>query len=56
VRGGAVRKTEYSIRFYSYTELRSLLLDVGFSAVEAVGHDGEPLTLDSRRMILVATR
>ena len=56
VRGGGVRKTEYSVRFYSYPELRSLLLDVGFSAVEAVGHDGEPLTLDSRRMILVATR
>lgn len=56
VRGGAVRKTEYSVRFYSYTELRSLLLDVGFSSVEAVGHDGESLTLDARRMIVIATR
>jgi SAM-dependent methyltransferase len=56
VRDGTVRKTEYSVRFYSYTELRSLLLDVGFSAVGAVGHDGQPLTLETRRMIVIATR
>jgi SAM-dependent methyltransferase len=56
VRSGKVRKTEYSVRFYTFTELRSLLLDVGFSSVEGLGHDGKPLTLDSRRMIVVATR
>jgi SAM-dependent methyltransferase len=56
VRGGNARKTEYSVRFYTYTELRDLLLDVGFSSVEGVGHDGEALTLESRRMIVTATR
>jgi SAM-dependent methyltransferase len=56
VRGGKVRKTEYSVRFYTFTELRSLLLDAGFSSVESVGHDGTPLTLESRRMIVIATR
>ena len=56
VRGGGVRKTEYSVRFYTYTELRSLLFDAGFAAVAGLGHDGEPLTLESRRMIVVATR
>jgi hypothetical protein len=56
VRGGNARKTEYSVRFYTYTELRDLLLDVGFSSVEGVGHDGEALTLESRRMIVIATR
>ena len=56
VRGGKVRKTEYSVRFYTFTELRSLLVDVGFSSVEGVGHDGKPLTLDTRRMIVIATR
>lgn len=56
VRDGKVRKTEYSVRFYTFTELRSLLLDAGFSSVEGFGHDGQPLTLDSRRMIVVATR
>jgi SAM-dependent methyltransferase len=56
VRGGNVRKTEYSVRFYTFTELRSLLLDAGFSSAVGVGHDGSPLTLDSRRMIVIATR
>jgi SAM-dependent methyltransferase len=56
VRDGAVRKTEYSVRFYTFTELRDLLLGVGFASVDAVGHDGIPLSLDSRRMIVIATR
>jgi SAM-dependent methyltransferase len=56
VRDGMVRKTEYSVRFYTYTELRSLLLGVGFAAVEAMGHDRRPLTLETRRMIVIATR
>ena len=56
VRDGNVRKTSYSVRFYTFTELRDLLLDVGFAAVRGVGHDGKPLTLESRRMIVIATR
>ncbi len=56
VRDGQVRKTVYSVRFYTFTELRDLLLDVGFSTVEAFGHDGQPLTLETRRMVVIATR
>jgi hypothetical protein len=56
VRGGTVRKTVYSVRFYTYTELRDLLLAAGFADVRAVGHDEQPLTLETRRMIVVATR
>jgi SAM-dependent methyltransferase len=56
VRDGNVRKTSYSVRFYTFTELRDLLLDVGFAAVRGVGHDGAPLTPDTRRMIVIATR
>jgi SAM-dependent methyltransferase len=56
IRDGRVRKTEYSVRFYTYTELRTLLLDLGFTAVNAVGHDAQPLTLETRRMIVIATR
>ena len=56
VRDGQVRKTGYSVRFYTYTELRDLLLGVGFSSVEGIGHDRKPLTLESRRMIVIATR
>jgi SAM-dependent methyltransferase len=56
VRDGKVRRTSYSVRFYTYTELRALLLDAGFTAVEPVGHDGGTLTLETRRMIVIATR
>jgi len=56
IRDGQLRKTGYSVRFYTYTELRDLLLGVGFSSVEGVGHDRNPLTLESRRMIVIATR
>jgi SAM-dependent methyltransferase len=56
VRAGNVRKIEYSVRFYTYTELRDLMVGAGFSSVRAVGHDGEALTLDTRRMIVIATR
>jgi SAM-dependent methyltransferase len=56
VRDGQVRKTVYSVRFYTFTELRDLLLDAGFSSVEAVGHDGKPLSLETRRMVVIATR
>jgi SAM-dependent methyltransferase len=56
IRGGRVRKTEYSVRFYTYTELRSLLRDAGFSEVTGIGHDRAPLTLETRRMIVIATR
>jgi SAM-dependent methyltransferase len=56
IRDGQVRKTGYSVRFYTYTELRDLLLGVGFSSAEGIGHDRKPLTLESRRMIVIATR
>jgi SAM-dependent methyltransferase len=56
IRNGQVRRTGYSVRFYTYTELRDLLLGVGFSSVAGVGHDKKPLTLESRRMIVIATR
>jgi len=56
VRDGRTRKTGFSVRFYTYTELRDLLLGAGFSSVRGVGHEGGPLTLDDRRMIVIASR
>src|SRR5829696_1461356 len=56
IRDGRTRRTAYSVRFYTYTELRDLLGGAGFSSVRGVGHDGKPLTLESRRMIVMATR
>jgi SAM-dependent methyltransferase len=54
VREGRVRKLQFFVRLFSYTELRDWLLQAGFERVEGYGHTGEALTLDSRRMILVA--
>jgi SAM-dependent methyltransferase len=56
VRGGAVRRTRFFVRTYSFTELRSLLLGAGFAAVRGFGYEGEPLTFDDRRMLVVAER
>lgn len=55
IRGGQVRRTDFSVRFFTFTELRDWLLEAGFSAVEVTGHEGEPLTLEVRRMVVVAT-
>lgn len=54
VREGRVRKLQFFIRLFPYTELRDWLLQAGFQRVEGYGHTGEALTLNSRRMILVA--
>jgi ubiquinone/menaquinone biosynthesis C-methylase UbiE len=54
VRGGTVREIEYDVRMYMPAELRELLLGAGFSRVELLGGDGQPLSADARRLIAVA--
>jgi hypothetical protein len=56
VRNREVSRADYSVRFFTFTELRDWLLDAGFSEVEVSGHEGEPLDLRVRRMLVVATR
>jgi SAM-dependent methyltransferase len=56
VRDGRVRTSEFSVRFFTFTELRDWLLEAGFSAVDVSGHEGESLTMEVRRMVVVATR
>jgi SAM-dependent methyltransferase len=56
VRDGNVRSVRFSVRFFTFTELRDWLLDAGFSTVQVSGHEGEPLDLQVRRMLVVATR
>jgi SAM-dependent methyltransferase len=55
VRDGRVRRYRFSVRTFSFTELRGRLLGAGFSRVEGFGRDCQPLTLDSARMIAVAS-
>jgi SAM-dependent methyltransferase len=56
VRGGRVRTVHFSIRFFTFTELRDWLLAAGFSSVDVSGQEGEALDLQVRRMVVVATR
>ena len=55
VRDGRVRRYRFSVRTFTFAELRTWLLVAGFSRVEGFGRAGEPLTLDSARMIVVAS-
>jgi SAM-dependent methyltransferase len=56
VRASRVRRFSFFVRLVSYTELRDWLLAAGFADVRPYGDDGTPLTLESRRMIAVATK
>lgn len=40
-------------RLFGFSELRDWLLDAGFAAVTGYGHDGQPLTADHKRMVIV---
>ena len=50
------RVVHFSIRSFSFTELRDWLLDAGLSSVDVSGQEGEPLDLQVRWMVVVATR
>ena len=56
VRDGRVRRFRFSLATPSASVLRSWLQDAGFSRVEAYGARGEPLRVDSRRLVMVAER
>jgi SAM-dependent methyltransferase len=56
VRDGVVRQQSFSIRLFSFTELRDWMTDAGFAMVEGFSGDGGPLTSESHRMILRTTR
>ena len=56
VRGGRTRRTSFSVRMFVAVELRAWLRDAGFSSVESYDGEGEPLTVQGRRMITIARR
>ena len=56
IRDGQVRRGEYFVRNFTFPEIRDWLLQTGFTEVEGYGYDGEPLAVDSRRMIVVANK
>jgi SAM-dependent methyltransferase len=54
IRGGRVRRVNFVKRLFGFPELRDWLLAAGFAAVTGYGEDGQPLTADHKRMIIVA--
>jgi SAM-dependent methyltransferase len=56
VRDGRIRRFEFSVRMFVAAELRDWLLEAGFVDVDVYDEEGEPLTIESRRMISVARR
>ncbi|HEV2375003.1 MAG TPA: hypothetical protein VGS19_22940 [Streptosporangiaceae bacterium] len=56
VRDGQVRRSDFFTRLFSFTELRDWLEAAGFTDVNGYGVDGNPLTADSPRMTVTATR
>jgi SAM-dependent methyltransferase len=56
VRDGTTRGVTFSVRMFVAVELGGWLRDAGFSAVDFFDRQGEPLTVESRRMVTVAHR
>ena len=56
VRDGRVRRAPFSVRVFTFTELRDWLLEAGFAQVDGYGEVGEPLTFEHPRMIVVASK
>jgi ubiquinone/menaquinone biosynthesis C-methylase UbiE len=54
IRSGRTRRVKFVKRLFGFPELREWLLAAGFTAVAGYGEDGQPLTADHRRMIIVA--
>ena len=56
VRDGRTRRVEFSVRMFVAAELRDWLLEAGFLEVDFYDQEGEPLTIQGRRMISIAHR
>lgn len=57
IRNGVRKDMDFFIRFYNRKEMSGLLKKVGFKSVRFFGDwDSNPLTKDSRRMIIVAKK
>lgn len=56
VRDGQIRHMRFFVRFFPYPELATWLRQAGFQQIHAYDQDGQPLDLESRRMIVVADK
>lgn len=56
VRDGHVRRMQFFVRMFTYPELSAWLREAGFRHVGGYDHDGHELTVESRRMIVIADK
>jgi SAM-dependent methyltransferase len=56
VRDGEERTFRFSVRMFTAAELKDWLREAGFRDAFAYGQDGEPLTLEHRRMTVVGRK
>jgi SAM-dependent methyltransferase len=54
IRDGRQRSFQFSVRMFSFPELRDWLLDAGFGEVHGFSGRGEELTADAPRMVIIA--
>ncbi len=54
IRDGRQRSFQFSVRMFTFPELRDWLLDAGFREVHGISGRGEELTTDAPRMVVVA--
>jgi len=54
LRGGRLRRFQFFVRLFTFTELQDWLFAAGFSSVDGCGDNGRPLSPDSRRLIVTA--
>jgi SAM-dependent methyltransferase len=55
IRDGRARTFVFSVRMFIAVELRTWMLEAGFSDVTFFDERGEPLTSGGRRMVTIAT-
>ena len=55
IRDGKTRRLSFSVRMFVAAELRDWLTNAGFATTAFYDNHGEPLSIDSRRAIAVAT-
>ena len=56
VRNGVIRRSRFSCRCYSPTELKGMLAHAGFGTPTFLGDGFEPLGPDSTKQIMLATK
>lgn len=56
IRNGVRKDKPFSIRLYNATEIRGLLIQTGLEDYRLLGEDNQPVSANSRRIVVIARR